>query len=99
MLKSILKHFAKSTKKICAGVSFNQVAGLRSSTLLKSESNTDFPVNFAKFLTALILHKISKRLLLCVLQNCYNIRQITFKFTMKNYVNKAGQFIDALIIT
>ena len=52
MMKGVLRNFTKFTgKHLCQSLFFNNVAGLRSSTLLKKRlSHRSFPVNFVKFL-------------------------------------------------
>ena len=71
--KLFTKISQNSQEDICTGISFNNVAGVRSTTLLKINSTTGFfPVqffsctyiSFAKFLKAPFLQNICKRLLL-----------------------------------
>ena len=52
MMKGVLRNFTKFTgKHLCQSLFFNNVAGLRSPTLLKKRlSHRSFPVNFVKFL-------------------------------------------------
>ena len=64
LLISVLRSFAKFTGKyLCQSLFLNKVAG--PATLLKKRLwHRCFPVNFAKFLRAALLQKISGRLLL-----------------------------------
>ena len=63
--KGLLRNFAKFTRKhLCHSLFFNKVAGLRPATLLKRDSGTGFPVNFAKFLRTPFLTEYLRWLLL-----------------------------------
>ena len=52
MQKSVLRNFVKITgKRLCQGLFFNKVAGLRPAQLRKKRHlHSCFPLNFAKFL-------------------------------------------------
>ena len=64
--KSALRNFAKFTgKRLCQGLFFNKLAGLRSATLLKKRLwHGCFHVNFTKFLRTPFLTEHLQRLLL-----------------------------------
>ena len=64
--KGVLRNFAKFTgKRLCQGLFFNKVAGLRPATLLKKRLwRRCFPMNFAKFLKTTFLQDPSVRLFL-----------------------------------
>ena len=64
--KGVLGNFTKFTgRHLCISLFLNEVAGLRSATLLKKRlSHRSFPVNFAKFLRTSFLQNTSGRLLL-----------------------------------
>ena len=69
--KGVPRNFTKFTgKRCCQSLFFNQVAGFRSTTLLKRRLwHRCFPVNFSKFLKTLFLHNASCRLLLNNVKN------------------------------
>ena len=63
MKKGVLENFTKFARRHLARVSFNKVAGLRPSTLLKKRLwHRSFPMNFMKFLRTLFLQNTSGRL-------------------------------------
>ena len=65
-VKSVLRNFAKSTRKhLCQSVFFNKVVGLRPATLLKKRLwHRLLPVNLTKFLGSPFLQNTSGGLLL-----------------------------------
>ena len=71
MKKGLLRNFAKFTgKRLCQILFFNEVAGLRSATLLnKTLWHRCFPVNFVKFLrTPFFIEHLWRLLLVGILQ-------------------------------
>ena len=73
--KPVLKSLAKFTgKHLCQSLFFNNVADLRSATLLKKRLwHRCFPVNFAIFLRRPILQSTSGRVLLEATDNRCNV--------------------------
>ena len=68
--KGVLRNFGKFTeKRLCQGLFFNKVAGLRPATLFKKRLwHRCFPVNFVKSLRTPFLQNTSGQLLLKI--NC-----------------------------
>ena len=79
--KLFLKVSKHSQENECFRVSFNEVSGLRPTTLLKNGfQHRCFPVNMAKFLRTPNLKNIFERLLLDSIANVRNISKDHLKY-------------------